>query len=96
MILLDTHTLVWWQEHSRRLSDTARRAIEHELRDGQITVSAFSCWEIAIAVAAVQLPGNMHKDPSDRIIVATARWLGAPLISADLQLQAYQHVTTIW
>jgi len=49
-----------------------------------------------IAVAAVQLPGNMHKDPADRIIVATARWLGAPLITADLQLQAYQHVTTIW
>jgi len=48
--------------------------------------------DMKLAVAAVQLPGNMHKDPADRIIVATARWLGAPLVTADQQLRAYSHV----
>lgn len=49
-----------------------------------------------IAVASVQLPGNIHKDPADRIIVATARSLGVPIVTADRQLRAYTHVTTIW
>jgi len=36
----------------------------------------------AIAVDAVNLAWD-HADPSDRIIVATARRLGAPLVTAD-------------
>jgi PIN domain nuclease of toxin-antitoxin system len=38
--------------------------------------------EPAIAVDAVNLAWD-HADPSDRIIVATARRLGAPLVTAD-------------
>ena len=45
--------------------------------------------EPAIAVASTRLPGDIHGDPSDRLIVATARHLGATLVTADAQLLAY-------
>lgn len=49
-----------------------------------------------ISVQSVDLPGVFHKDPADRIIVATARHLGAPLVTADLKIRDYPHVHTIW
>lgn len=49
-----------------------------------------------ITVKATQLPGTFHKDPADRIIVATARALGAPLITADDQILQYEHVKSVW
>ncbi len=39
-----------------------------------------------IAVASTRLPWDMHGDPADRILVATARHSGATLITADQQL----------
>ena len=42
-----------------------------------------------IAVASTRLPGEVHGDPSDRIIVATARHEGAVLITRDRALLAY-------
>ena len=45
--------------------------------------------EPAIAVASTRLPGDLHGDPADRLIVATARHLGAVLVTADKQLLAY-------
>lgn len=50
----------------------------------------------AIAVDAVTLPGDLHADPADRIIAATARHLAAPLVTIDERLRAYAHVRTIW
>lgn len=49
-----------------------------------------------IALKAVSLPGEFHKDPADRMIVATARKLAAPVITKDEKIQAYAHVKTIW
>jgi PIN domain nuclease of toxin-antitoxin system len=45
--------------------------------------------EPAVAVASTRLPGELHGDPADRLIVATARHLGATLASADEALLAY-------
>lgn len=42
-----------------------------------------------IAVASTRLPGELHGDPSDRIIAATARHEGAILITRDRALLAY-------
>jgi len=39
--------------------------------------------EPEIAVASTRLPWEMHPDPADRILVATARHLGATLVTAD-------------
>ena len=38
---------------------------------------------VEIAVASTRLPFEMHADPADRILVATARHLGATLVTAD-------------
>ncbi|HXT34849.1 MAG TPA: type II toxin-antitoxin system VapC family toxin [Chloroflexota bacterium] len=43
----------------------------------------------AIAVDSVRLPGAIHGDPADRIIVATARHLRATLVTADAKLLTY-------
>jgi PIN domain nuclease of toxin-antitoxin system len=42
--------------------------------------------EPEIAVASTRLPFEMHPDPADRILVATARHLGATLVTADKSL----------
>ncbi len=52
--------------------------------------------DVRIAIQSVDLPGEFHKDPADRIIVATARHHSAPLISADSKIRGYPHVQTIW
>ena len=39
--------------------------------------------EPEIAVSSTGLPFEMHADPADRILVATARHLGAALVTAD-------------
>jgi PIN domain nuclease of toxin-antitoxin system len=49
-----------------------------------------------IATHSVMLPDEFHKDPADRIIVATARLASATLISCDRKIRAYQHVRTLW
>jgi PIN domain nuclease of toxin-antitoxin system len=52
--------------------------------------------DIAVSIESTRLPGAFHKDPADRMIVALARHLNAPLVTADRKLQAYKHVATIW
>jgi PIN domain nuclease of toxin-antitoxin system len=49
-----------------------------------------------LALRSVDLPGELHGDPADRLIVATARYLGMPLITKDRKLHAYPHVEAIW
>lgn len=49
-----------------------------------------------IAKASVFLPSWSHKDPADRIIVATALHLGVPLVTGDQKIRRYKHVQTIW
>jgi len=43
----------------------------------------------AIAVDASYLPGDLHGDPADRLLVATARHLGIPLVTRDSKLIGY-------
>jgi PIN domain nuclease of toxin-antitoxin system len=45
--------------------------------------------EPAIAVDSVRLPGDLHKDPADRLIIATARHLGFPVMTGDRTILAY-------
>ena len=52
----------------------------------------------AIAVDAGRLPGAIHGDPADRLIIATARELGCPLLTSDKRILAYAaagHVSVI-
>lgn len=45
-----------------------------------------------IAVESNNLPGKFHRDPADRIIVATARVYNCPLITYDTEILKYGHV----
>jgi PIN domain nuclease of toxin-antitoxin system len=35
------------------------------------------------------LPGELHRDPADRILIATARLTGAALVTSDERILAY-------
>ena len=49
-----------------------------------------------ICLESTQLPGVFHGDPADQIIVATARILEAPVVTADRKIRGYAHVATLW
>jgi len=42
-----------------------------------------------IAIESVHLPGDLHGDPADRFLVATARVLGATLLTKDARIISY-------
>jgi len=50
----------------------------------------------SIAIKAVNLPEPLHNDPVDRIIIATAIAIGAPLVTKDEKILKYPHVKSIW
>jgi len=50
----------------------------------------------AIAKASVFLDDFPHRDPADRMIVASARDLEATLVTSDQKIRAYKGVKTIW
>ena len=129
MILLDTHTWIWWIDDTTRLSEKAKEAIDKAVIEGNVYISSISAWEIAmlvnkgrlklkmdaatwvsysealpyvtfvpvnnrIAVNSVALP--LHPDPADRLIVATALYLGATIVTKDSKVATYDGVKTIW
>jgi len=131
VIVLDTHTWVWWVSVSPELSSAAAEAIDDAAADGSLRVSSISVWEVAMLVRAgrlelrmdvedwvaesenlpflefvpvdnriaahsTALPGSFHADPADRMIVATARTLGAHVVTKDRKIRRYRHVKTIW
>ena len=62
-LLLDTHALLWFQSGDRRLSRSARRAIEAE--DAELVVSAATVWEMAIKASLGRL---RLSDPVDAYV----------------------------
>ena len=54
--------------------------------------------DMRVAVESYQLPGSFHRDPADRLIVATARVTGAILMTRDRRILDYAatgHLNTI-
>lgn len=49
----------------------------------------------AVALEAYALPRPFHRDPADRLLVATARRHGLALLTADERILAYPAVETI-
>ena len=131
MILLDTHTWVWWAADPKKLSRQARLQIDKAQKTDAVAVATISCWEVAmlvaknrlafsieledwigqalelpsvklldltpkIAILSSQLPGTLHGDPVDRILVATAKHHSCPLVTKDKKLLAYPHIQSIW
>ena len=52
-LLVDTHALLWFQAGDRRLSRTARRAMEAD--GAELVISAATVWEMAIKVSLGRL-----------------------------------------
>lgn len=51
MIVLDTHTLIWWVDSPQKLSKKAKKAIEEEKsKDRGILVSSISTFEIYLLI----------------------------------------------
>ena len=42
-----------------------------------------------IAFGSTRLPGEFHRDPADRFLVATARALNVPIVTRDKEIEAY-------
>ncbi len=63
---------------------------------GRIDRVRFVPVDVDVAVQSVELPGELHADPADRILVATSRALRAPLLTADERLRNYPHLSVIW
>jgi PIN domain nuclease of toxin-antitoxin system len=52
----------------------------------------------SIAIESTRLPGAPHRDPADRILIATARLTGAAIVTCDRRVLAYAkqgHVKSI-
>jgi PIN domain nuclease of toxin-antitoxin system len=49
-----------------------------------------------VCLESTELPGVFHGDPADQIIVATARLLSVPVVTADRKIRAYRHVQSVW
>jgi PIN domain nuclease of toxin-antitoxin system len=43
----------------------------------------------SIAIESARLPGPVHRDPADRILIATARLAGAALVTCDERILTY-------
>ena len=48
-----------------------------------------------IAVLTTRLPDEFHKDPADRIIIASSLKLAAPLVALDQSIKKWGHPQTI-
>ena len=48
-----------------------------------------------IAITAYGLPGEFHRDPADRMLVATAMVHDLTLVTADERILAYPHVLSL-
>ncbi len=128
MILLDTHTWLWWvQGASASLPDTV---VERIRIADDVAVASVSCLEVAwlakkgrivlpgtvdsffeealdkaglrllpltptVAARSAALP-DIHRDPIDRVIVATAIEHGAELLSKDELVARYPGVHVRW
>ena len=49
-----------------------------------------------VLLESCRLPPPFHGDPADQLIVATARHLGASVVTKDERIRGYDEVRSIW
>jgi PIN domain nuclease of toxin-antitoxin system len=76
-----------------RLRGDTRLAIQQALQVPGLRVAAVT---ETIATEAGLLGRTFHGDPADRLIVATAVELGAPIVTKDERICASDVVRTLW
>jgi len=80
-----------------QLCDRGRIQLQLPLAEWFGTALAYPGTELvpitpAIATEAYALPSSFHRDPADRLIVATARVLNVELMTDDQLIRGYPHV----
>jgi PIN domain nuclease of toxin-antitoxin system len=77
-LLLDTHVVIWWSQHARRLSAATRRLIAET---DEVFVSAASEWEVSIKVALgkLRVPGPLME------VVSSSGFLPLPITFAHAE-----------
>jgi PIN domain nuclease of toxin-antitoxin system len=66
-------------------------ALEHLLHEMQVLPIT-----LEVAATTTYLPPDFPSDPMDRIIAATARVEGVPLVTADQRILSCASIKTIW
>lgn len=59
MIILDTHTLIWWVTQAEKLSQKAKNTIEDAKLKQEILVSSISIWEISFLIQKKRIDLSM-------------------------------------
>jgi PIN domain nuclease of toxin-antitoxin system len=59
--------------------------------------TAWSCLPITadILAEAFSLPSPIHRDPADRVLIATARHERLTLVTTDGKIRGYPHVAAV-
>jgi len=128
MVMLDTHTLLWWTLDPAKLSRKAASRCLEIVNTGSF-ISSISIWEIGIKIKNGSLDIGLsiedyaqkikemncveiipidekiwidsiklnwkHRDPADRVIVATALLKAVPIITKDEKIAKF-FKNTIW
>ena len=68
------------------LSHDVRTWVERALGFPGVRFKALSA---SIAIESAHLPGTLHRDPADRILIATARVAGAAIVTCDERILDY-------
>jgi PIN domain nuclease of toxin-antitoxin system len=68
------------------LGTSIDRFVEDATRNGGFQLLAL---DVQILIESTRLPGEIHRDPSDRLLVATAREHNLTLVTADRDILAY-------
>jgi len=88
-----------WEIHMLTSKSRLSLAIAPELwvtRCERLSFLRFNPVNNSVARLAVTSCATMHADPADRIIVATALYLGASLVTCDEKIRAGGIVPCIW
>jgi PIN domain nuclease of toxin-antitoxin system len=81
--------------HKERLKLTMEVS-EWIARSERLSFLRFIPLDNKIAVKSVNLPGDLHRDPADRIIIATAKITDIPVVTKDEKISDYPYIETIW
>lgn len=86
--------MAWLMTHQRLgFRGTAEAALAELVEQTGVVIKDITP---AVAIVLLQLAHEFARDPVDRIIAATARAEGLPLVTRDRQLRRSRLVETVW
>ena len=88
---------IWYatQKRDRPITADQLRALDDAIADPAVNVHVLPVTAVDARAAWEPSRGEL-RDPFDRLILATARVRGLPLVTADAQLRNIDSVETVW